>query len=639
MNISSILAISLIVPLIGFMINFAFGNKMPKGLVGIIGCGTILISLIMNCMLFSNALAGPVTQNYFNWIHAGSFSVDFSFLIDRLSVMMLLIITGVGFLIHVYSIGYMHDDEAYFRYFAYLNLFVFFMQMLVTGSNYLIAFIGWEGVGLCSYLLIGFWYKNSSYNNAAKKAFIMNRIGDLGFLLGIFWIFNQFGSVNFKEVFAGAQGFILSNNYNDTVIIFITVLLFVGAIGKSAQIPLYTWLPDAMAGPTPVSALIHAATMVTAGIYIIVRSHILFSLAPFTQDIIAIVGIATAFFAATIGLAQNDIKKVLAYSTVSQLGYMFVALGVGAYGSGMFHLMTHAFFKALLFLCAGSVIHAMGGEQDMRVMGGLRKKLPITFITMLTGTLAISGLPPFAGFFSRDEILAKAYEHSPVLWVIGLITAVITATYMFRMLFLTFYGEFRGDAHQESHLHESPPTMTLPLIILAGLSIVGGFVGIPEIFGGKHVLNEYFAPIFADIATVPKSGVELSHSMEFILMGLSVGLVLVAIFMAARMFILKSAAGMEDENQKGFTKLLAHKYYVDEFYDTVIVKPADWFSGIIYKFLELDFIDGIVNGVGKAATTTGKTVRKLQTGHIGFYLFAMVVSIIILLLLNSIFIS
>jgi len=639
MNISAILAISILIPFAGFLLNFLFGNKMPKGLVGIIGCGTILVALAMNIMLFVNALNGPETITYFNWIHAGSFSVDFSFLIDRLSVLMLLIITGVGFLIHLYSVGYMHDDDAYFRYFAYLNLFVFFMQMLVLGANYLIAFIGWEGVGLCSYLLIGFWYKNTNYNNAAKKAFIMNRIGDLGFLIGIFWIFNQFGSINYKEVFAGAQGFIVNNNYNDSVIIFITVLLFIGAIGKSAQIPLYTWLPDAMAGPTPVSALIHAATMVTAGIYVIVRSHVLYSLAPFTQDIIAIVGISTAFFAATIGLAQNDIKKVLAYSTVSQLGYMFVALGVGAYGSGMFHLMTHAFFKALLFLCAGSVIHAMGGEQDMRVMGGLRKKLPITFITMLTGTLAISGIPPFAGFFSKDEILAKAYEHNPILWAVGLITAVITAVYMFRMLFLTFYGNFRGDAHQESHLHESPSTMTIPLSVLAVLSLVGGFLGIPEVFGGKHILNDYFTPIFSDISSVPHTGTALSHSMEFILMGISVALVLVAIFFASRMFIKKSAEGMEDENQKGFSKLLAHKYYIDEIYDTLIVKPADWFSGFIYRFLELDFIDGIVNGVGQATSYSGKTIRKMQTGHIGFYLFAMTICIVILILINNFFIS
>ncbi len=638
MNISAIVAVSILVPFAGFLLNFLFGSKIPKSLVSIIGCGSILIALAMNIMLFVSALDGPATITYFNWIHAGSFSVDFSFLIDRLSVLMLLIITGVGFLIHLYSVGYMHDDDAYFRYFAYLNLFVFFMQMLVMGSNYLIAFIGWEGVGLCSYLLIGFWYKNTNYNNAAKKAFIMNRIGDLGFLIGIFWIFNQFGSINYKEVFAGAQGFIINNNYNDTVIIFITVLLFIGAIGKSAQIPLYTWLPDAMAGPTPVSALIHAATMVTAGIYVIVRSHVLYSLAPFTQDIIAIVGITTAFFAATIGLAQNDIKKVLAYSTVSQLGYMFVALGVGAYGSGMFHLMTHAFFKALLFLCAGSVIHAMGGEQDMRVMGGLRKKLPITFITMLTGTLAISGIPPFAGFFSKDEILAKAYEHNPILWVVGLITAVITAVYMFRMLFLTFYGNFRGDAHQESHLHESPSTMTIPLMVLAVLSLVGGFLGIPEVFGGKHILNDYFAPIFSDIATVPHTGTVLSHSMEFILMAVSVGLVLVAIYFASRMFIKKTAEGM-DEEPKGFAKLLANKYYVDEIYDTLIVKPADWFSGFIYRFLELDFIDGMVNGIGRATNYSGKTIRKLQTGHIGFYLFAMTICIVILILINNFFIS
>lgn len=630
------LAILLVMPLLGFCLNFFFGKALPKALVGIIGCGTLLVSFICTLVLFKEVLSGEVVSsvtNFFPWIKAGSFVVDMGFLIDRLSVMMLLIVTGVGFLIHLYSTGYMHDDEGYFRYFAYLNLFVFFMQVLVTGSSYVVTFIGWEGVGLCSYLLIGFWFKNQSYNNAAKKAFIMNRIGDLGFLIGIFWIFNQFGSVNYLNVFEGAKSFVANGNYNDTVIIFITVLLFIGATGKSAQLPLYTWLPDAMAGPTPVSALIHAATMVTAGIYVIVRSHILFSLAPFTLEIVAWVGGLTALFAASIGIAQNDIKKVLAYSTVSQLGLMFLALGVGAYGTAMFHLMTHAFFKALLFLGAGSVIHAMGGEQDIRKMGGLRKKLPTTFITFFIATLAISGIPPFAGFFSKDEILAEAFAHSPALWVLGFAASLLTAYYMFRLLFLTFYGSFRGTHEQEHHLHESPFSMTIPLMVLALLSTIAGFIGMPEVFGSSHKLREYLSPVLGDLPKGEEHA--LSAGTEIGLMAITVALIVVIIFVTRRQFIKSTAEGMEDENQKGFFKVLAHKYYVDELYDAVIVRPADALSGLFYSVIDVNIIDGIVNGAGKLSATSSRFVRRLQSGSIGFYLFAMVVSIILIFLANQ----
>src|SRR5689334_7234221 len=442
-----------VLPLLGFLCISFFQKNLPGKTAGIIGSLTVFGSFLISCGLFFQ-LSEPVTINYFDWINAGSLRIPISFLIDPISNVMLLIITGVGFLIHVYSIGYMAHDQAFGRFFSYLNLFVFFMLILVLGSNYVLMFAGWEGVGLCSYLLIGFWFKNTEYNNAANKAFIMNRIGDLGFLLGIILMFVTFGSVQFSDVFSAAGGF----PDDQGTIIAITMLLFVGAMGKSAQIPLYTWLPDAMAGPTPVSALIHAATMVTAGIYMVVRSNILYSIAPFTLDFIAIIGAATALFSATIALAQTDIKKVLAYSTLSQLGYMFVALGTGAYSTGLFHVTTHAFFKALLFLAAGSVIHAMSGEQDIRKMGGLRKKLPLTYLVFLAGTLAISGFPPFAGFFSKDEILAKAYIQSNFLFIVLSITSVITAIYMFRLLFLTFFGSYRGQ-FEEGHIHDAPPVM------------------------------------------------------------------------------------------------------------------------------------------------------------------------------------
>ncbi len=624
-----------LLPLIGFAIIGLGNKKLPKFLVGLIGCGSILGSFLIVLSLLIGITSGSIpnatTISYFDWINAGSINLSMSFLIDPLSVMMMTIITGVGFLIHLYSAGYMSHDEGFARYFAYLNLFVFSMLMLVMGSNYVVMFAGWEGVGLCSYLLIGFWFKNTNYNNAAKKAFIMNRIGDLGFLLGMILIFVTFGSLNFSDVFSQAPQ-IMKANYE--VGIAITLLLFIGATGKSAQIPLYTWLPDPMAGPTPVSALIHAATMVTAGIYMIVRSNVLYTMAPFTLDIIMVVGIVTALFAATIGLFQNDIKKVLAYSTVSQLGYMFFALGLGAYTTGMFHVTTHAFFKALLFLGAGSVIHAMSGEQDIRNMGGLRKKLPITFWTFVIGTVAIAGIPPFAGFFSKDEILAHAYERSPLLWGLGVLGALMTTFYMFRLLFLTFSGSFRGTEDQKSHLHESPISMTLPLMVLAVLSIIGGFIGVPEVLGGTNWLANYLAPV---IATVGEKEVHaLSHSTELTLMKISTSLVFLTIIIAYIIYVSKKIMPLPEGKESGIQKLIYNKYYIDELYDSIIVKPLRLLSDFSGKILDNTIVDGIVNGVGKSVEVGSKVLRYSQSGSISNYLFIMVIGIIIMLVINLI---
>jgi NADH-quinone oxidoreductase subunit L len=541
--------------------------------------------------------------------------------------MMLLIITGIGSLIHIYSTGYMSHDAGFAKFFAYLNLFVFFMLLLVLGSNYVIMFIGWEGVGLCSYLLIGFWYSNGAYADAAKKAFIMNRIGDLGFLIGVFLIISTFGSVTFTEIFPKAESMISG----DATLTLITIMLFIGAAGKSAQLPLFTWLPDAMAGPTPVSALIHAATMVTAGIYMIARSNILFTLSPITLSIIAIVGLATAIIAAIIALTQTDIKKVLAYSTVSQLGYMFLGLGVGAYTGAFFHVLTHAFFKALLFLGAGSVIHAMSDEQDMRNMGGLRKKLPITFFTMLMGTIAISGLPPFAGFFSKDEILAHVYEHNKILWVIGVLGAMLTAFYMFRMMFLTFWGNFRGSEEQKSHLHESPVSMTIPLIVLAVLSVFGGLIGVPEVLGGSHWLASYLAPVFEGSGT-RMSELALDHSTEYMLMGISVGGVIIAIIYAYIKYIKNSHVPVLDvEPRSALAKVSYNKFYFDEFYMAIIQKPLDSLSVFFFNIVDKLGIDGFVNGLGKGSIEASKGLRLLQTGNVGFYIFAMVIGVIAVL--------
>lgn len=491
-------------------------------------------------------------------------------------------------------------------------------------------FVGWEGVGLCSYLLIGFWFRNTEYNNAAKKAFIMNRIGDLGLILGVILIFVQFGSVAYADVFTKALGF----TQGSEIITWITLLLFVGAVGKSAQIPLYTWLPDAMAGPTPVSALIHAATMVTAGIYMIARNNILYSLSPFTLEIVTIIGLATALFAATIAVTQNDIKKVLAYSTVSQLGLMFVALGLGAYSTGIFHMMTHAFFKALLFLGAGSVIHGMSGEQDIRKMGGLRKYLPVTFATFLIGTLAISGIPPFAGFFSKDEILANAFAHSPVVYGVALVASLLTAFYMFRLFFLTFSGETRASHEVQHHIHESPKSMTIPLVVLAILSIIGGFVGIPSVLGGSHSLSNFLAPVFEGSASLATEH-HLDHSTELMLMGFVIGLTIVMIIIAYTMYVRGKQVPATDESIEGVQKLVYNKYYIDELYGAVITKPLNGLSKALDAVVERLFIDGIVNGAGRIVTWGGKTLRLVQTGNTGFYIFAMVLSIIIILVVKN----
>lgn len=620
-------------PLIGFLVNGLFRNQLSKSLTAIVGCGSILASLVVSILLFMDVKAGNTgVAHLFNFIAADKLNIPFSFLIDQLSSLFLLIITGVGFLIHVYSTAYMKEEEPphYARYFSYLNLFVFSMLLLVMGSNYVILFIGWEGVGLCSYLLIGFWFKNTEYNNAAKKAFIMNRIGDLGFLIAMLWIFSKLHTLNFTTPEgAGVLDIVAAKGYDAlsaTDITGITLLLFVGATGKSAQIPLYTWLPDAMAGPTPVSALIHAATMVTAGIYMVARSNILYALSPFTMHVVAIIGLATAVFAATIALKQNDIKKVLAYSTVSQLGYMFLGLGVGAFTGAVFHVMTHAFFKALLFLGAGSVIHAMHHEQDIRKMGGLKRYLPITHLTFLLGCIAIAGIPPFSGFFSKDEILAYAYSKDVVFYVLGAATALLTAFYMFRLYATTFLGSFRGTEEQKHHLHESPSAMTLPLIVLAVLSVVGGWIGIPEVLmKGAHSLEHFLAPVFAEATKRLNAHPPESHSTEYTLMAITVVGASIAIFVATSRFSKRP----ELQEATGFGKVLANKWYVDELYNFIIVRPLNWLAKFLNSFVERDLIDWIVNGMGKLVNYTSRQVRLLQSGQVGSYVLLMVLSMLI----------
>ena len=613
-----------VLPLAGFLINGLFRNYLSKSLTGIIGCGTILAAFVLSLLIFGEVRHEgfqPVVVDLFDFITVGKLSISFSFLVDQLSALFLLIITGVGFLIHLYSTAYMHDEEPphFARYFSYLNLFVFSMLLLVLGGNFVILFIGWEGVGLCSYLLIGYWFKNVDYGYAARKAFIMNRIGDLGFLIAIFLMVNKFGTVEFSEVFGKASSISVG------AVTAITLLLFVGATGKSAQIPLYTWLPDAMAGPTPVSALIHAATMVTAGIYMIARSHVLYDLAPVTQGVVAVIGLATALLAATIALKQNDIKKVLAYSTVSQLGYMFLGLGVGAYTGAVFHVMTHAFFKALLFLGAGSVIHAMGGEQDMRKMGGLSKKLGITHATFLIGCIAIAGIPPFSGFFSKDEILSAAYAKNPIYYAVGVFTALLTAFYMFRLYATTFRGSFRGTHDQEHHLHESPSAMTIPLIVLAILAASAGFLGVPEaIKPDSHWLGHFLAPVVGT-----GSGREVPAGTEWGLMGISVVLAAIGVIAAWARFSKKPELG----EPTGFGKFLANKWYVDELYNAIIVKPLDLLAQFLV-FFDKNIIDGIVNGVGRLVQYGSRQLRLLQSGQVGGYVLLMVVGIIVLFLVE-----
>jgi NADH-quinone oxidoreductase subunit L len=604
----------LLTPFLGFLINVFFGKSLGKSASGIIGTLSVVISFIVTISFFLqiNQTKQAITIQLFDWIQISNFNVSFGFLLDQLSILWLLFVTGIGSLIHLYSISYMHDDEKMHSFFAYLNLFIFFMITLVVGSNLLVMFIGWEGVGLCSYLLIGFWYKNQDYNDAAKKAFIMNRIGDLGLLIGIFILGSLFSTLDFatlKTAIAGASNV-------DTLWLSIAALaLFIGACGKSAQIPLYTWLPDAMAGPTPVSALIHAATMVTAGIFMVSRMHFLFDLTPEVQTVIAVIGGVTSLVAATIGLVQNDIKKVLAYSTVSQLGLMFLALGFGAYEVAIFHVITHAFFKACLFLGSGSVIHGLHGEQDMRKMGGLKKAMPITFWTMLISSLAISGVPLFSGFFSKDEILMTAFHHNIPLWVVASVASIMTAFYMFRLMFLTFFNDFRGTEEQKHHLHESPTLITFPLIVLAILATIGGVISLP----GNSWLNHYLAPLFAK-TTSEEHGL---GTTEYMLMAIAVIGGLVGIGIAYAKYIKQNTVPSEDAEITGLSKVLYNKYYVDEIYDSLFVAPVNSLSKFFRDYVETG-ISSLVFGLGKVTSELSFQGKKLQNGSVGLYLFAFV---------------
>jgi NADH-quinone oxidoreductase subunit L len=601
-------------PFLGFLINVFFGKTLGKSLSGIIGTLSVVISFIVTVCFFLqiNQSKQPINIVLFDWIQISNFKVNFGFLLDQLSVLWLMFVTGIGSLIHLYSISYMHDDEKMHSFFAYLNLFIFFMITLVVGNNLLVMFIGWEGVGLCSYLLIGFWYKNQDFNDAAKKAFIMNRVGDLGLLIGIFILGSLFSTLDFatlKTAIAGATNL-------DTFWLSIAALaLFIGACGKSAQIPLYTWLPDAMAGPTPVSALIHAATMVTAGIFMVTRLNFIFDLTPYVQNIIAVIGAVTALVAATIGLVQNDIKKVLAYSTVSQLGLMFLALGFGAYEVAVFHVITHAFFKACLFLGSGSVIHGLHGEQDMRKMGGLKKAMPITFWTMLIASLAISGVPVFSGFFSKDEILMVAFHHNISLWVVASVASIMTAFYMFRLMYLTFYNDFRGTEEQKHHLHESPSLITFPLIVLAILATVGGAISFP----GNSWLNGYLAPLFAK-ATSEEHGLGFT---EYSLMTIAVIGAFMGILIAYRKYIKQNTVPSEDAQITGFSKVLYNKYYVDEVYDSIFVSSINGLSKFFRDYVETG-ISSLVFGLGKVTNELSFQGKKLQNGSVGLYLFAFV---------------
>jgi NADH-quinone oxidoreductase subunit L len=624
--------IILALPLAGAAINGLFGKRWPQSAVNSVAVGSVTLAFLAVAEMvreFSQLSPTqiPYVGNYFTWMVAGPFRVDFSLQVDQLTVVMLLTVSFVGMLIHIYSTGYMAHEGGYYRFFSYLNLFMFFMLTLVLAANLIVMFVGWEGVGLCSYLLIGFWFLKKSAADAGKKAFIVTRIGDMGFTVGILLVFATFASVDFGTIFRD----LAENPRSEGVLTAICILLFLGAIGKSAQLPLYVWLPDAMEGPTPVSALIHAATMVTAGVYMVARMNPLFSRAPIAMLLVAIVGATTALYSATIGLVQTDIKKVLAYSTVSQLGYMFLACGVGAYAAGVFHLMTHAFFKGLLFLCAGSVIHAMGGEQDMMKMGGLRKQIPITYWTMLIGTLAIAGIPGFAGFFSKDEILeaAESGRHAHVvLFVMALIGAGLTSFYMFRLVFLTFFGKERFD-HHKIHVHESPKNMTIPLIILAFLSIFGGWFAAGRDVGRIDHFEAFLDPVFsayAPASDVPSAAIDTtgaSPAMDLLhaLTGLPVIFGLIGLLVAWWFYIKNPDAPKKlAQSMRGLYTLLLNKYYVDEIYGALIVTPLLWISkNILWHVVDERLIDGTVNGVATLARETGGEARKLQSGNARSY--------------------
>jgi NADH-quinone oxidoreductase subunit L len=575
----------------------------------------------------------PLIRNYFTWIAAANFRADFALQVDQLTVVMLLVVTGVGWLIHIYSVGYMHEDPGYRRFFSYLNLFMFFMLILILGANYLLLFVGWEGVGLCSYLLIGFFFLKQSATNAGNKAFWVNRVGDFGFILGLLLMFRTFGSLDFATVLPHAASMTADPAGQAGTLTVIALLLFVGAAGKSAQLPLYVWLPDAMEGPTPVSALIHAATMVTAGMYMVVRSHAIFLNAPVAMQVVGVIGCATALFAATIGLVQTDIKKVLAYSTVSQLGYMFLACGVGAFSAGIFHLMTHAFFKGLLFLAAGSVIHAMGGEQDMRKMGGLRKNIPITVWTMFMATLAIAGAPGFSGFFSKDEILNQAQVMAPVLWGLGVLTAGLTSFYMFRLLFLTFFGTQRYDEHHV-HVHESPKVMTVPLIVLAVLSVCGGWMAAPQLMGGVNHFQQFLAPVLATGGQPAAAAAESAEGGGEILQALLGAPVIAGLlgFFLAWWFYIKNPEAPKKlaDSLSPLYKLFSGKYFIDELYQAAIVRPLVWISDkVLWHMVDERAIDGTVNGVAFVSRESGDRLRRAATGNIRSYATWIVLGVLV----------
>ncbi|MXV76786.1 NADH-quinone oxidoreductase subunit L [Candidatus Poribacteria bacterium] len=622
-----LIIVLLISPLVGFLINGLFGKwlKGNEKLSGTIGALAVFISLICSIIAFVAINIDPAATLegedgfVYRWISGGKFSVDIGFHVDALTTVMLLVITGVGFLIHVYSIGYMHGDEGYTRYFAYLNLFVFAMLILVLGNNYLMMFVGWEGVGLCSYLLIGFWYEKQSATDAGKKAFIVNRIGDFGFLLGMFTLFAVFNSLDFTSIFSEAEAKSDVVVFGVNGLVLATMLLFVGAIGKSAQLPLYVWLPDAMEGPTPVSALIHAATMVTAGVYMIARSAVLYNLAG-TGTVVAWIGVLTALFAAIIALKQNDIKRILAYSTVSQLGYMFVGVGIGAYASGIFHLVTHAFFKGLMFLTAGSVMHAMANELDIRKMGGLRNKLPITHATFLVGALAIAGAPFLSGFWSKDEILHSAWGNYKIIYIIGLATAFLTAFYMFRLIFVTFYGKSRVEPEVASHIHESPAVMWLPLVILAvPAALIGLLLGI----GGHHSWFHHFT----ENVTGFKGEAPEGSAIPFMIISSIVGILGIAYAWTRY-----KERAPSDEPVNALQKLVANKFYVDEIYNTFIVQPIKNASHfLLWKLFDVGIIDGIVNGAAALIRVIGGLFRRLQTGVVQAYILSMVIGIVLFL--------
>ena len=675
MNFLDLIWLIPLFPAAGFVINGLFGKRMSKTMVGVIACGLVFISFIFSAgavyqLLQLDSAHRSHTVRLYEWINAGpahtsegplaNFRVDWGFLLDPLSSVMILVVTGIGFLIHIYSTGYMHEEDGYYRFFAYLNLFMFSMLTLVLGNNYVMMFVGWEGVGLCSYLLIGYYFHKKSAGDAAKKAFVVNRVGDWGFSIGIMMIFVTFGTIDFIQVGEKLREGVMAGAFHvgDPLFIGIALALFVGAAGKSAQIPLYVWLPDAMEGPTPVSALIHAATMVTAGVYMVARSNFIYQMAPQAMTVVAVIGAVTAFFAASIGLVQNDIKRVLAYSTVSQLGYMFLALGVGAFAAGIFHLMTHAFFKALLFLGSGSVIHAMHHEQDMRKMGALKNKIPVTFWTMFVGTLAIAGTPFLAGFFSKDEILWKAFSSNQghvLLWLLGAAVAGMTAFYMFRLIFMTFFGESRVDHHTEHHIHESPRSMTVPLIILAIGSVVAGYVGFPAWLGGNNAFEKFLDPVFEPLPIPHGPEAEYSNLAEAGMAAASVAIALIGFGLAYSKYCKRSWEEQREVRQYGsLYPVFLNKYYVDEGYDFLVVNRAKDAGTGLWKF-DAAVVDGAVNGsawttvegalgsgwwdrwivdgivkfIGGFIRTMSWPLRLIQTGYVQNYALVMILGLLI----------